>query len=259
MTFPMLRLWTLTPAPDKQWEQARRWIAAAVGLFLVPMILVTGSRAGVALGMLGFFMAFMVSPKADWSRGKGWMRTGLRILMWVAPIVVFAAVLLLGRAIAIQRLASDWVETEDRLNKLPLMLRILEHVFPVGTGYGSFDPVFRHYEPDSMLEPLYFNHAHNDLLELALTGGIPALLVLAAFLFWWLRQSFRSRAPLESDPAQRLAFMRTGAAMILLVLVASLVDYPLRTPLMAVVFTIACAWIAEDRGRGKRPLQSVAA
>jgi hypothetical protein len=31
--------------------------------------------------------------------------------------------------------------------------------------------------------------------------------------------------------------------MIALVLVASLVDYPLRTPLMMLIFAIACGWL----------------
>ncbi len=36
------------------------------------------------------------------------------------------------------------------------------------------------HEPDALLRADYANHAHNDWLEVALTGGLPALLILAA-------------------------------------------------------------------------------
>ena len=68
---------------------------------------------------------------------------------------------------------------------------MLKDFLPTGIGFGAFDPAFRVFEPDSSLSPLYLNHAHNDLVELALTGGIAALLMFALFLLMCLKRGFR--------------------------------------------------------------------
>ena len=250
ITLPMLRVWTLGPAEDAQWRQARSWIAAGTGLFLIPMILVTGSRAGVALGAIGIFAAFMISPRIRISAAGAKGRI-LRLLAWTAPVLMFVAVLVLGRAIAIQRLATDWVETEQRLAQVPVMMKMLGDSFPFGSGFGSFDPVFRNYEPDQALDPRYFNHAHNDLLELALTGGLPALIIFVAFVIWWAWNGYGAFVPL-SRTERSVLFRRLGSVIILILFMASLVDYPLRTPLMGVILAFACGWLAHSSSRAPR-------
>ena len=116
-----------------------------------------------------------------------------------------------------------------------------------GSGFGSFDPLFRMYEPDAMLKPTNFNHAHNDWLELALTGGVPALAVLTLFVGWASVQMARCwRAP----GATAMVLSARGGGIALLVLgAASISDYPLRTPLMAALMTLSCAWLAGSAAR----------
>ncbi len=80
------------------------------------------------------------------------------------------------------------------------------------------------------------NEAHNEPLQLAIEGGIPAVLLFALFGWWWLAAVGRilSRGRRSQPIAQACA-----AATAILML-ASLVDYPLRTPLLGSVFAIAC-------------------
>ncbi|MEO8137451.1 MAG: hypothetical protein ABI831_26155, partial [Betaproteobacteria bacterium] len=52
--------------------------------------------------------------------------------------------------------------------------------------------------------------------------------------------------------ARAAALARLGAAMILLLFIASLVDYPLRTPIMAALFSIACGWLSVGGDAVKR-------
>jgi hypothetical protein len=61
-----------------------------------------------------------------------------------------------------------------------------------------------------------------------------------------LRATFLLFRRQSKDSPSRL-FGRLGATIVLLLLLASIVDYPLRTPLLAVVFTIGCSWIAQAR------------
>ena len=254
MTFPLLRVWTLLPHPNPQWRRARYWIAVGIGIFLVPMILTTGSRAGAFLGLLGLAGALLVSPptreeRAGEPRRRGWQRAGIAALL-AAPVVMTVIVLIFGRAVAIQRLISpEGFADERRFGEMPTMIRMVIEFSPVGTGFGSFDPVFRGFESDASLDPRYFNHAHNDVVELALTGGFPALALLAAFILWWLYRSFAAFRPYRNYRSEVL-FARAGALVILILFLASLVDYPLRTPFMAMVFTIAAVWLARGRLAG---------
>jgi O-antigen ligase len=249
VSFPMLKLWTLLPASDLGYQKTRYWIASAMALFMVPMILVTGSRAGMALGLLSLLMSHFLLPREARVGGAppGWRRFATPAA-WLTPVALVIVVVLMDRAVAIDRLAmlSDF-QSELRIQHTPLMLRMIGEFFPLGTGFGSFDPVFRGFEPDQALHPFYFNHAHNDLIELALTGGLPALIILVLFVFWWGRRTYFTLVPLRSR-TQRALFARVGAIIIFLTFLASLVDYPLRTPLFGVVFAIACGWLAQGRG-----------
>src|SRR3546814_8158382 len=58
---------------------------------------------------------------------------------------------------------------------LPTVLSMIAAYFPAGAGFGGFDPIFRLHEPLQLLKPPYFNHAHNDFLEIVLDGGLPPL------------------------------------------------------------------------------------
>ena len=57
--------------------------------------------------------------------------------------------------------------------------------FPFGSGLGSFDPVYRAVEPLTAVTASYFNHAHDDALELLVETGAFGMAVLAAFALWW--------------------------------------------------------------------------
>lgn len=249
MTFPMLALWAAHATRDRRALQARSWMAGSFALFLVPMILVTGSRAGFLLGGLALIWScfqFVKERAAEVGpRGTlGWKlaAAGLAAALGVGALFTYFA---FSRAQTLLRLAH-FQEVESRFENLPVFMRMIGDLFPFGSGFGSFDPVFRTYEPIASLSPRYLNQAHNDLVELAITGGLPALLLLLGFLGWWLVSSarvFRARG----RPSRTAAYGRLGSAMILLLMLASLVDYPLRVPLMMTVFAIACGWLGQKR------------
>lgn len=254
-TYPLLRVWTMLPSDNLQYRRARAFAAIGIGLFLIPMILITGSRAGTALALLGIGAAYFIAP---WSRlGEFWHSAKGRMLwagLWLLPFIVGGLIAILGRAWSFQRagaLISD-SEVELRVRNLPLMLDIVRDYFPFGTGFGSFDPVFRMYEPDAWLSYQYFNHAHNELVEMVLTGGIPAVLLILAFLFWFVRAALRVFRPWR-HPSERILLGRMGAVMILQLLSGSIVDYPLRTPLLGVVFVFAAGWLALGTARRNDP------
>jgi O-antigen ligase len=119
---------------------------------------------------------------------------------------------------------------------------------PFGSGFGTFDPVYRIHEPYDRLDQQYLNHAHNDLVELALTAGVPGLVLVGAFLVWFARRCWILNR--ESRPTPALAPALAGAAVLGILLLASLADYPLRTPLMMMVGAIAAVWTNNASSRG---------
>ncbi len=102
--------------------------------------------------------------------------------------------------------------------------------WPFGAGLGTFDLVFTQFQPASDIRPQFINHAHNEYLELLLEGGVAAavLLVLYLALLAWALFAM-PRSPLRLAAFCGIVFM----------LLHSGVDYPLRTPALALVF----AWL----------------
>ena len=246
IAFPLLRLWTLTPASGASHARNRFWVAIGIALLLLPMVLVVGSRAGMGLAALGIVAAALMAPsRGDLLQGLTVRaRRFVKLAGLATPLSLLVLAVALGRAVSVQRLfLLENADNEVRLANAPLTLRIARDFFPFGAGFGSFDPVFRTYEPDQALSPLYFNHAHNDLVELVISGGLPALLGLLAFMLWWLWRGWSAFVPYRA-PSVSALFARAGVIATLILLLASLVDYPLRTPLLGVVFVIACAWIS---------------
>lgn len=242
LALPLLRAWTLFPAPRHQTARARKITALVVGVIILLYILVLGSRAGLVLAPVGLICAFLVEP----SLGNDRLSRRHRLMIVAGVFAAIAAIVVVAlstdRAIAIHRAATDDLSTEGRLAALPTLLHIITQTFPFGTGFGSFVPVYASYEPDTLLKTSYFNNAHNDLIELIITGGLPALLVFLAFLGWWAWASWRTIS--STAPRSWRALQRAAALAILILLLASLTDYPLRTPLLGAVFTILCCWLA---------------
>jgi O-antigen ligase len=167
-----------------------------------------------------------------------------------------AVSVLYSRDVAIQRLVEMSLNDEIRFQYMPTLRKIAADFFPVGVGFGTFDPVFRSYEPTDLLQANYFNHAHNDLFELVIEGGLAPLLVLAFFLVWLGRRASVFVKPIGQG--RGIGFRRLGVAIVVMVLLASLADYPLRTPLIAMLFAVACAWAGAEASVGRSTSRTTA-
>lgn len=227
-------------------------VAAAAGglvIVLLMFLLVVGSRAGLLLGtaMLGPG-AFMVVRALEirsrpndptvWSNRT--YRTGFAAFI-AAVAAVFAGALVFSRSLAFDRLVGKSMGDELRAEVLPALLNLTGEYLPLGTGFGAFEGAYRRAEPLQLLSPSYLNHAHNDWVEFVIEGGIPAILLIVAFVVWFIRRAvpivFAKRAEFNFE-----AF--TAVVIIVACGVSSLVDYPLRVPALAAVFAIACASLA---------------
>lgn len=120
-------------------------------------------------------------------------------------------------------------------------------LFPAGAGLGSFPRVYAMFEDPGVFFGAVVNHAHDDYLEIAVEGGLPGLLILAAVIWWWARRLLAIWRSPASDPYERAATIASVA-----ILAHSLVDFPARTMAVAAALAAAFALMAEPR-QGRRP------
>ncbi len=216
--------------------------AVIFGLIYLLLILLglgaTASRTGILLSML----ALLLSPilvRGTLSRKTGHSTTRPLLVVTIIGLIVLG---LVGQA-GLSRFARFDPVNEQRLTIYSLTLRAIGHYFPVGSGLGTFVPVYQQIEqPSDMAGSAYINHAHNDWLELALEGGLPLIVLMTAGVIWLLAAQYRVWTTV-GDLAEN--FVPKAAAMaVILLLLHSLVDFPLRTYADAAVFALCLGLMA---------------
>lgn len=218
--------------------------------FLSALVLATQSRFGllallVVLAASAFALGLIALPGKTSRQG----RTKLTVAGREVPNAAIAG--LLATAIGLGFLMFQGVfsrfsigPTEDTVGELrataiPDLLTALTAYFPAGTGLGTFDPIYRSVESLELVSPAFFNHAHDDYLELVIEMGLIGILLPAAFLIALAFAGLRAWGIARRDPRRVLAL---GAVSGLALMMAhSIVDYPLRTITLQCVFALFAA------------------
>jgi O-antigen ligase len=241
---PVLAIWGTSSAIRWPAPETRQWLAAGVTVFLCLAIPTTGSRSGLVLGAIGLVGAGVLWA-ASVQRAIRRLPRRWRLPMVAAGVALVAVVLIVAltfrQAASVQRLFALDVNADTRAMALPALKALALQYFPAGTGFGGFEPAFRAAEPFDLLKLTYLNAAHNDFLQVAIEGGIAGVTLVAAFVLWWLIRTVRVWRMAIGASHVRLA--RAGSLMVFMALVASVTDYPVRTPLIMVIVVIACAWM----------------
>lgn len=230
--------WGFRDAERSSWTELA---AVALVTVFVLVVLATGSRAGLGLAMLGTVLGLLAVRKRiqrslrRFSRITAILVAGFATTLFVGAIVASVA---LQRAASVQRIFAIDLSQDLRSRALPTIWEMTAHFFPLGTGMGAFDPVFRIFEPKALLGRQYLNLAHNDLLQMWLDGGLAAGLIFIAAVGWWVWASWRAWRE------QGSVFARLGSAIIALVLLASVTDYPARTPIIMAMIIFAAVWLS---------------
>lgn len=225
-------------------RSAKQAMVVSAAIFLVLLIIVTGSRAGLAMGVIGLAcIPFVASGDKGSKRGQSQRQGRLVVMFSCAVIGVFVSLAVwLHRAVALDRLLKTDAAEEMRLRILPTVKAITEAFWPWGSGLGSFEKIYQVHEPAELLMPFYMNHAHNDWIELALTGGLPALVLLAFGVLFWLACAVKQFVWRTAD--QYSPLRKAGLIIVLLLSLASFTDYPLRTPALSCLLVLAAVWAA---------------
>jgi O-antigen ligase len=220
------------------------WVRWAPVMALTPILVlgvaITASRAGVILLVIALAGGLALAPP----RGRQ-ARLGLGLIAIIGVVVLVA--IALGRVPALGRFAQGG--GDPRFVNAPTVFAAVRAYWPIGSGVGSFIPIYQTFEPTRLVDPTIFNHAHDDFLESALESGLAAVLILVGFLAWFAARCRAAWRRPEHPGAAAQA--RAGSLIIAMILLHSTVDYPLRTVAMATLFAFACALLVpapEEKG-----------
>ena len=129
-----------------------------------------------------------------------------------------------------------------RLQIAPVLLEMVSDFWFLGAGFGAFEDVYHIYEPTALLIPHYINQAHNDWAQLVIEGGLPATILLLLLIGWILSAVWA--LIIRRDTLILGMFWMT---VVIVISAASLVDYPLRTPIFQVLGVWLLVLLAEDK------------
>ncbi|HEX5754961.1 MAG TPA: O-antigen ligase family protein [Arenimonas sp.] len=215
------------------------WIAAGIllGVLLILGIALARSRAGLLLGMLAIALSVPAMLSLRQRRG------GRRV---IAAIVAIGLLLSVQYALVgiLERLEKDPAD-DLRWVIAPITLQAAEAHAPLGAGLGSFWYAYQPFEGDTVGAAIV-NHAHNDYFELWLDGGWLAVLLLAPLLLAFLHAGWRVWRR-QSQPSEAMLIARAAWIALLLALLHSTVDYPLRTTANLAVAGMLAALVLSPR------------
>lgn len=233
---------------DWQGDQSRlpRWVRYGLVVLAVLMLAslpLTGSRAAFLLAVLGLVAVPLLlrglRRRARQSSTRTWVVRGLLGALALAAI-----------AAAIGWLRFDLAEEVRGSVALATLSMGVDHA-PWGAGVGSFVPWFDQAAPLALMQWEYFNHAHNEYaqwwLESGVLGALSVLAVVGLLLACYPRHSQR-----QADRAVAVAAW-LGCMLLLL---HSLVDYPLRTPALMTVAALLAGITIAQRSRATTETES---
>lgn len=237
-------------------ERNVSWVSicySASFLFIILIALISRSRAGfvACLGsvLISILMAGL-SPKNGnrkmtpsrfdrWREKRPYIVVLLPLFVLLLTVIAFVA---LGRAPAFDDILAQDSFADLRLSLLPVLLEMTSTHWLVGSGLGSFEQIYQIYEPSNLLMPQYVNQAHNDWMQLIMEGGVLIGGLLLGLGVWVVRSIgllFQNR----SGHVLGLFWI----SILGIIAAASLVDYPMRTPIFQLVLVWLLLILSSDR------------
>ncbi|MER8772038.1 O-antigen ligase family protein [Mesorhizobium sp. M0960] len=208
-------------------------LSGSFGLIaLLLLLLAAGSRAGVLIGLaITILSVIFLSAR---SRVSGF-----------SVLLIFIGLSIYTMSVWTKLDAQALDPAFGRGEFARTTIEGIKDNWATGVGFGNFQKSYQIYEREGMIFKQYVNHAHNEYLELAFEGGIPAILLMVGYF----ALLFAALARVRRDPLQKAAFLSVS-----FLLIHSLVDYPLRTEALAMTFAYMNAIIfhkgfAERLGR----------
>ncbi len=221
--------------------------AAALVVALVVGVITAGSGAGYILfaAVTPLCALLFLSPKSTQSRA-------------LLPVIFFCVAIfaVLGSLSSPLLPEFTWASQDGETARPAVWsksLSIASEHFPYGTGLGSFPYVYPLYESPENVSASYVNAAHNEYVHVYLEMGLPGLIVILAALVLWCLLSIRVwTARIDGE----IRLRRAASIALLVVILHSLIDYPLRAPFYAMVAAMCLAVLSAPDREFRRQAQT---
>jgi putative inorganic carbon (HCO3(-)) transporter len=195
-------------------------------LVMIGALIMTASRGGIGALAVGIFVAVSI---AVWKKGIRARELTLGLLTVAVAVI---AVLWLGSSGLSNKLQTVGFSS-DRADLRDVSYQMIGDNATFGTGVGTYRWVFPAYK-DERFGIYFYEHAHNDILELLIEQGIVGFSLLAlglSLLFFRIVKAYgRGRDPL----IQGALFASIAGCVAFLV--HGLVDFNFQIPANAVYF-----------------------
>ncbi len=232
---------------------------------LVPLVVITGSRSGLLLMTVALPTAIYILFSGSYSssgltsqknRKLGRVRLlldrrVLLILTMVATLLLLGLTFLLSRSLAFDRLLGSTESNSLRFDLLPSFYAMIKEYFPFGSGFGSFEHVYKIFEEREYLAPSYLNQAHNDWFQIVIEAGIFGILLCISVAVWIVSRLIL----IYGNPALSRNQKNLGLSLFIVFVMlglASFVDYPIRVPSIITSLAVFACIYNDLASRDKR-------
>jgi len=225
------------PLHADAFDNTAMFLTVAMGL-MAAGLMVGLSRSGLIGATAAAISLWMFSERRLHRRSRAWFLGGVAALALVA--LAFASTTAVSRRIA-ETLNTN--ASSGRVAIWRATLPIVRDFWLTGTGAGAYERAMLVYQPAP--HETYFNHAHNEYLQLLTEGGltlaVPAVLAAIAAVVCIRRRLSADRTPIY--------WVRAGAASgLIAVAVQSLWETGLRRPANALLFAVIAAIAMHSAG-----------
>jgi len=223
-------------------EPLARVAVYGFGLVLLIGTVLTGSRTGILLAPVAILFALTI-----------WRPTMLRARTAPLAIVAVLAAMVGGLFAArwnpaLGRVLARFTLDEDfRFELWKDTIPAISRHWPFGSGLGTFRQAFLPSERLAVVDATWPVRAHNDFLEILLEGGVFGgilVLVVAGLL---VRMMVRAWSRRSTGEGAQVLF---AIAVLVIIGLHSVVDYPLRSMALAHLSAVAAGMLAAIAAQG---------
>ena len=247
---PLALAWTIHSAGLGGTERRlRALLFGAISVLLLLGAALSLSRAGILLATLALGSSILL---LDFDAARESRRSVVRLMVVIGAIAVL---MIANYALSglLSRFASSGID-DFRFQIWSITRAAISSVFPFGAGFGTFQPLYLAFDRPEALSGAYVNRAHNDWLELVLEAGLPALLLMIAFCVWFARSAWRAwRGHVSEEVRLDVKLVRAATLSLVILLLHSFVDYPLRTIAGEALFAFLCGLLVAPLCRMEKP------